>query len=71
MAIDIKKKLNNARTLAKSTALNKIRKMYKKGGYSSDPYDYDSSYGEQRDFDVSSIIDDLERELEALKEKHI
>jgi hypothetical protein len=55
----------------KATTLNAIRKIYhplSKVQYSS--YREDGSYAEQRDYMVQEIMENLERELQTLKEKH-
>ena len=52
----------------KATALNKIRNIYNHGyGLTSNPWD--DSYAEQRDYMVSNIIAQLEKDLLKLKNK--
>ena len=52
------------RQIKKNEALNKIRKLYV--SFKSDPYDGDSS-GEQRDYYVRRILEDLDTDLAKLK----
>jgi hypothetical protein len=56
------------RAQKKATALNKIRKLYNTdtfGRYTY--YPGDGSHGEQRDDEVSRIMEDLEKELKNIK----
>lgn len=67
---------NETRQLLKNTALNKIRKICDTSCYrTNNPYyNYyakDGSYAEQRQYDIELIINDLEKELKQLKNKHV
>lgn len=63
---------NEERQYAKNTALNAIRKIHnpKYKGYSRSYFDSDESVQEERDSDVSYIIERLEKDLLTIKEKH-
>lgn len=49
----------------RNEALNKIRKVYS-NAMSYDPWD-ESSYAEQRDWQVTQIIQQLDRDLKSIK----
>mgnify|MGYP006995642601 FL=1 len=56
---------------AKATALNKIRKLYHpltKHNYTY--YEGEGSGMEQMSFEVKQIIDNLEKEIVSIKQKH-
>ncbi len=55
----------------KNEALNSIAKLYDKDGFKSDRYDYESSHGEQRDYEVKSIISIMNQKIFELNKKHL
>lgn len=56
--------------MMKNEALNKIRKIYHpKYKFPYNNYGDEGSYGEQREYRISSIIEDLERKLKTVKKK--
>ncbi len=65
--IRAEKEKNGAIQLAKSTALNKINKIYTRGmNYTS----YGGNFQEQRDSEVSCIIDDMNMKIKIAKVKY-
>lgn len=57
---------------AKNQALNEIRKIYHpkyKFPYSNHS-DEEGSYGEQREYRISAIVEELEKKIETIKRKY-